>query len=165
MNIFLKTHWNWTADDKSKTFFPTNKILALKRFLKAWYRQKLFFQISWDLLFFKEEFYYIELNIIKNWFNVKKNHPIVEPEQPWELPSVYCSFRLLSLGNTKYLNVPFPTDNSILTVTKLHLLVRSSSTLIFGVKIWHCPQRTTQLHLYPVSVSKPLSIYQFTSSF
>ena len=44
-------------------------------------------------LFFKTEFYYIELNIIKSWSNVK-NHSILEPEQPWELSSIYCSFFL-----------------------------------------------------------------------
>ena len=47
--------------------------------------------MSWDLLFCKEEFYYIELNIIKSWFNVK-NHP---------------SWSQSSHGNCPLLTVPF----------------------------------------------------------
>ena len=47
--------------------------------------------MSWDFLFCKEEFYYIELNIIKSWFNVK-NHP---------------SWSQSSHGNCPLLTVPF----------------------------------------------------------
>lgn len=60
----------------------------MKRLIQT---KTLLLKISWELLFFKQELYYTELNMIKSSFSVREQ-PILEPEQPWVLPSIYLLF-------------------------------------------------------------------------
>ena len=88
-------------------------------------------KIPWDLLFFKEEFY-IELNIIKTWFNLKNLQSSQSSHGNYHLFTALFNCSPQTILNTPV--SPFPTDKNS-NITNLHLKVCNSSTLILDVKI------------------------------